>query len=145
MPRGSAFFLLGCKLSEKEPLTIREALSGYVHTRDRGKDMVAIADYPHLKFSNLEHYNKVLALANSLGGEALESFKNAFAYLERICDCRKATGEVHPDCDEDSFYFRVYLEDGSFNLDGGIIKHGAGRTHSVEICPKSDIHWSMHT
>jgi hypothetical protein len=132
-------------MSKEEPLTIREALSGHVHTRERGKDMAAVDDYPHLKFSNIAHYTKVLALANSLGGEALESFKNAFAYLERICERRKATGEVHPDCDEDSFYFRVYLENGDLDLDGGIIKHGAGRTHSVELCPKANIHWSMHT
>lgn len=107
--------------------------------------MAAVAEYPHLKFSNIEHYNKVLALANSLGGDALKSFKDMFAYLERICDRGKAIGEVHPDCDEDSFYFRVYLEDGSFDIDGGIIKHGASRTHSVELCPQNGVHWSMHT
>lgn len=107
--------------------------------------MTAVAEYPHLQFSNLEHYNKALAVANNLGGEALKSFKDMFAYLERICERRKATGEVHPDCAEDSFYFRVYLEDGSLDLDGGIIKHGAGQSYSVDLCPREGIYWQIHT
>lgn len=107
--------------------------------------MATVAEYPHLRFSTLELYNKALALANSLGGEALKSFKEAFACLERICERSEGTGEVHPDCVEDSFYFRIYLKNNSLDLDGGIIKHGVEQSYSVELCPKPDIHWSMHT
>ena len=104
--------------------------------------MVTIADYPHLKFSNIEHFNKALEVATSLGSEALKSFQDAFAHLERMCN--NDEGEVHSDCAEDSFYFRIYQND-SCVLDGGIIKHGAGSTHTVELCPKQGVYWAIHT
>lgn len=116
-----------------------------MHTRERGTDMATVAEYPHLRFSDLKHYHKALAVANSLGEETLKSFQESFAYLERICERGNATGEVYPDCDEDSFYFRVYRANNTLDLDGGIIKHGAGKTHSIELCPKSGVYWSMHT
>jgi|GEM_PF-1418392 len=107
--------------------------------------MATVTEYPHLRFSNLEHYNKALDFAKQQDGEALSSFKKSFATLERICENGKATGEVHADCVKHSFYFRIYKEDDSVDFDGGIILHGLGRSFSVELGAKAGIHWSMHT
>ena len=106
--------------------------------------MESVAEYPHLRFSDIEHYKKALNFAEKIGGEALNSFKNALAYLERICGRQNATGEVHPDFVQHSFYFRIY-NGSSLDLDGGIILHGVGNSFSVELAPKAGIHWSMHT
>ena len=123
---------------------MREILSGHVHTRQRGTNMESTTAHPHLRFSNLEHYKKALEFAEQLGGEALDSFKNSFATLERICENQKATGEVHPDSVQHSFYFRIYNGD-SFDFDGGIILHGLGKSFSVELAAKTGLHWSIHT
>jgi len=127
-----------------EKLTIREILTGHVHTRQRGTNMEQVTEYPHVYFSNLNHYKEALALAENIGGEALESFKSTFNTLERICIRSGLTAEVHPDCVANSFYFRTYYKDKA-DMDGGIILHGMGKSFSVELCPQVGIHWSMHT
>ena len=128
-----------------ENLTMREILTGHEHTRQRGTNMAPLAQYPHLKFSDIDHYKKALELAEKLGGEALASFKNAFDCLEQICAEQDENAEVHPDCTLHSFYFRLYRKDGSFSMDGGIILHGMGNSFSVELCPKTGVYWSIHT
>ena len=115
-----------------------------MHTRTRGTDLKTVAEYPHLKFSNLEHYKEALAFAEKLGGEALSSFKDSFTTIETICARAKETGEVHPDCALLSFYFRLYIGD-SLDFDGGIILHGLGQTFNVQLTPKTGIYWSVHT
>ena len=111
--------------SESEPLTIREALFG-VHTRVQGTDMETIPEYPHLKFSNIEHYRETLAFAEKLGGKALDSFKQCLADLERwqALGYYGTTADVHKDVAEHSFYFRTYDKEGKCHLDGGIIFFG---------------------
>ena len=131
--------------SMSQKLTMREILTGHIQPKERSPNLQTINDYPHLKFSNLEHYNTALKKAEELGKEALDSFKNTFASLERICAHQNETAEVFPDCTPYSFYFRTYKEDGEFWIDGGIILHGIGQAFSVELCPKASIHWSMHT
>lgn len=128
-----------------ENLTIREILTGHEHTRQRGTNLVPLAQYPHLKFSDIDHYKKALELAEKLAGGALASFKSSFEFLERTCARDDETAEVHPDCTQHSFYFRVYRKDSSLSMDGGIILHGMGNSFSVELCSKAGIHWSMHT
>jgi len=123
---------------------MREILTGHVHTRQRGTNMRQVADYPHVFFIDLKHYEEALALAQKLGGKTLESFNEQFALLERICTNSNLTAEVHPDCVQNSFYFRTYHKDKA-GMDGGIILHGMGRTFSVELCPKQGVYWSMHT
>lgn len=130
---------------EKEPLTMREMLSGHAHTRERGSDMKTVPEYPHLKFSDIEHYKQALAFAEKPGGEALSSFKNSFTRIERISTNSHGTAEVHPDSAQHSFYFRIYRKDNSLDFDGGIILHGLGQTFNVELCPKTGIYWSVHT
>lgn len=107
--------------------------------------MTTVAEFPHLKFSNLDHYKKALELAEKMGGETLRSFQNCFESLERICVRGDETGEVHPDYVENSFYFRTYRRDNTLGLDGGIILHGLTDAHAVELCPKKGVYWSMHT
>jgi hypothetical protein len=128
-----------------EDLTMREILSGHVHTRVRGTNMQAIAEYPHLFFSDLEHFNKALEFATSNGDEALRSLKESLASLERICINGGKTAEVFPDFVAHSFYFRTYRKDGSDGIDGGIILHGLTQSFSIELIPKPGLHWSMHT
>lgn len=127
-----------------EEVTIREVLSGHVHTRQRGSGMEQVPEYPHVYFSNLEHYKEALTFAEKLGGEALESFKENLESLNRMCENWDETAEVHPDFVQHSFYFRMY-RDGKPDMDGGIILHGLGETFSVELCPPKGVHWSMHT
>jgi hypothetical protein len=138
--------ILKNKSEELEPteLTIREVLTGHVHTRERGKDLKTVAEYPHLNFSDIERYNQALAFAEKLGGEALSSFKDSFTTIETICARAKETGEVHPDYALLSFYFRLYKGD-SLDFDGGIILHGLQYTYNVELTPKTGIYWSVHT
>lgn len=107
--------------------------------------MQQVPEYPHVYFSNLDHYKEALAVAQKLGGEAFESFKQQFESLERICANWNDTAEVHPDFVQHSFYFRMYQSDGKSGMDGGIILHGLGETFSVELCPPEGVHWSMHT
>lgn len=128
-----------------ENLTIREILTGHEHTRRRGNSMETLSQYPHLKFSDVNHYKKALELAEKLAGETLDSFRSSFEFLERICARDDTTAEVHPDYTLHSFYFRVYRKNGFFSMDGGIILHGIGTSFSVELCPKAGIHWSLHT
>lgn len=123
---------------------MREMLTGHKNPTHRGTNMKQVPEYPHVHFIDLDHYNKALALAEKLGGEALESFKRSFSTLERICKRSNLTAEVHPDSVENSFYFRTYHENRS-DMDGGIILHGMGRSFSVEFPGNSGIHWSMHT
>lgn len=110
----------------------------------RGTNMKQLPEYPHVHFLDLDHYNKAYALAEKLGGEALESLKRSFNTLERICLNSKLTAEVHPDGVENSFYFITYYN-GKRDMNGGIILHGMGRSFSVEFPGNSGIHWSMHT
>ena len=124
---------------------MREILTGHIHTRQREMNMATVTEFPHLKFSNLGHFKNALELAEKLGDETLKSFKDCFESLERICARSDESGEVHPDCVENSFYFRTYRRDSTLGLDGGIILHGLTATHSVELCPKKGVHWSMHT
>jgi hypothetical protein len=128
-----------------ENLTMREILTGHEHTRHRGTDLSTLAQFPHLKFSDIDHYSKALKLSEKLGGQAQTTFKETFEFLERICERDDETAEVHPDCIPHSFYFRIYRRDGSLSMDGGIILHGIGNSFSVELCPKTGIYWSMHT
>lgn len=128
-----------------ENLTMREILTGHEHTRQRGSNLAPLAQYPHLKFSDIKHYEKALEMAEKIGGEALISFKSAFEFLERICARDDETAEVHPDCTQHSFYFRIYRKDNSLSMDGGIILHGMGNSFSVELCPKAGVHWLIHT
>jgi hypothetical protein len=128
-----------------EKLTMREILSGHVHTRQRGADMKSVEEYPHLLFSNIDHYKKALEFAKSLGEEPLRTFKESFESLERLCAQGHDVAEVRPDFAEYSFYFRMYQADGSLDMDGGIILHGLGNSFSVELIPRHEPHWSMHT
>lgn len=144
------FFFLGVSkmnIEELEPteLTMRELLTGHVHTRARGTGLKTVAEYPHLKFSNIEHYHEALAFAERLGGEAITSFKSSLLTVERISGASLGTAEVHPDSAQHSFYFRIYRKDGSLDMDGGIILHGLGQTFNVELTPKKGIYWSVHT
>ena len=120
-------------------------MSGHVHTRERGQNSTQMDNYPHLKLSNVEHFNAALGLAVKLGEDALTSFKACFQRLERISANCNATTEIFPDCDPHSFYFRMYTADGKLDMDGGIILHGIGMTHSVELSPKNGAYWSVHT
>lgn len=129
-----------------ENLTFREILSGHTNPRERANDTAAIKEYPHLMFSNIEHYHEALAVAQNLGSEALKTFNDNFAYLERMCARSNETAEVTPDCMEHSFYFRMFHEDGKMAMNGGIILHGlGGKSFSVELNPENTPHWSMHT
>ncbi len=110
----------------------------------RGTNMKQLPEYPHVYFLDLEHYKKAYALAEKLGGEALESLKRSFNVLERICKNSGLTAEVHPDVVENSFYFITYYK-GKSDMNGGIILHGMGRSFSVEFPGRTGIHWSMHT
>ncbi len=130
---------------DDEGITIRESLSGHVHTREQGSGLKTVAGYPHLRFSDVKHYKEALKFARKVGGEPLQSFKNAFDTLERFCVNGGTTAEVHPDFTKHGFYFREYGSDGRLAMDGGIILHGLGESFSVELSPKSGLHWSMHT
>ena len=102
---------------------MREILFGHEHTRVRGTDMESIPEYPHLKFSNIEHYKAALAYAEKLGEKALASFKHCFSEIERweVNNYYGDTAEIHPDFAKHSFYFRAYTKEGKCMLDGGII------------------------
>ncbi len=128
-----------------ENLTMREILTGHEHTRQRGTNLASVPQYPHLKFSDIEHYKKALELAEKLANESLNSFRSTFDFLEQICQRDDETAEVHPDCIPHSFYFRIYRKDDSLSMDGGIILHGTGNSFSVELCPKTGHYWSIHT
>lgn len=127
-----------------EELTMREMLTGHMNPTHRGTNMKQIPEYPHVHFIDLDHYNKALALAEKLGGEALESLKRSFTTLDRICKNSKLTAEVHPDGVENSFYFITYHKNKA-DMNGGIILHGMGKSFSVEFPGRTGIHWSMHT
>ena len=127
-----------------EKVTMREFITGHMNPTHQGTNMKQVAEYPHVHFIDLDHYNKALALAEKLGGEALESLKRSFNTLERICVNSNLVAEVHPDCVQNSFYFITYYK-GKADMNGGIILHGMGQSFSVELCPEPVVHWSMHT
>ena len=133
------------RLTIREKLTIREILTGVEYTRERGSNMQAVPEYPHIVFSDVDHYRRALALAEKLGGEELSSFKEAFVRLEGWCARDNGTVEVHSDAMEYSFYFRIYKKDGRCSMDGGVILHDMGPSYSVEMAPKQGIHWTVHT
>lgn len=124
-------------------MTMREILTGHSQPKEQATDTQKVSEYPHVQFVDLGHYHKALELATKLGREALDSFKRSFETLERISE--DGVAQVHPDCTPNSFYFRIYNGKSSFVHDGGIILHGMGRSFSVELCPQSGVHWSVHT
>ena len=125
---------------------MREILSGHTNPRGRATDTAVTKQYPHLMFRDIEHYWAACDLALKYSGKALDSFRNCFAHLERICVNRNMTAEIAPDHVPHSFYFQIYGEDGSRDMNGGIILHGANaKTFSVELNPDASPHWSLHT
>ncbi len=129
----------------KEPLTMREILQGKTHTRNYANGLYILDQYPHLGFSSIEHYENALEKATTLGGEALKSFNQCFASLERIAINDNGTAQIHPDPSPHSFYFRIYTQEHLMTMDGGIVMHGEGKSFSVELTPKSGIYWRIHT
>jgi hypothetical protein len=122
---------------------MREILTGHVQPKTKATDTKKISEYPHLEFTDVEHYQKALELANKLKGKPLDSFKQSFELLERIAK-NNGTAQVYPDVVPNSFYFRVYKKSCCV-LDGGIILHGRGQSFSVEFPSNQGIHWSVHT
>lgn len=139
-------------LKQLEPieLTIREILTGHVQPRTKAVNTATVQEYPHLNFSNVEHYKEALAYAEKLfaitgNEEALKSFKNCFASLENWSKRDHEPCDVHPDSAPYSFYFRFYPPNKTRGLDGGVILHGCGETFNVELTPKKGQYWSIHT
>ena len=131
---------------DMEKLTMREILSGHKNPSGRIKDSAVLTEYPHLMFSNIEHYQQALEQAKQYGEKALKTFNGSFAFLERVCTNRNMTVEVFPDHIPYSFYFQFYNADSSRETNGGIILHGVpGNSFSVQLNPSAAPEWSVHS
>jgi len=105
-----------------------------------------------VRIENKEHFNEALKIAKKLGGKSRKSFQHCIHMLNRIKrnGCKGYTLIIAPDWVTHSFTFGFlkFDEDGQIidrRMYGGLILHGFEETLSIELCPDSFPHWSIHT
>ena len=99
------------------------------------------------KISDLSHFKEAVAFARKLGGDSKKSFWRSLATLNRLKRSFKdCTLHIHPDFVKHSFYWTIVRDsDNKIVYNGGMILHGFQETVSVELCPETYPHWSIHT
>lgn len=98
-----------------------------------------------MSIANPKHFIETMEFAENLGGEPLESLKNALEQFKRMIEAQGLTLKLYPDFVPYSFEF-TYEKDGRFVYNGGLICHGLGvQTLTVELSPRAGVHWSIHT